>query len=88
MVEYAAKGRHENTTEVGSTTICEQRDWGLGIREWGLGESAGAEDGRALNVLAGRKNGDAAKLAIADPVVGARVSGTNDTVLNNKRGRM
>ena len=31
--------------------------------------SAGAEDGRALNVLAGRKNGDAAKLAIPDPLV-------------------
>ena len=31
--------------------------------------SAVAENSRALNVLAGRKNGDAAELAIADPVV-------------------
>ena len=35
----------------------------------GIGESAVAEDGRALNVLAGRKDGDAAELAIADPLV-------------------
>ena len=45
-------------------------DLGLGIGGWGGDwRSAVAEDGRALNVLAGRKDGDAAELAIPDPLV-------------------